>query len=44
MYIDSHIETQNNVVITHISPAVNATVTNVQLLQHGADRTQHIST
>ena len=39
----SHIETQNNVVVTHISIAVPTTVTNAQLLQHGTDRTQHIS-
>ena len=31
----THIETRNNVVITHTSTAV------AQVLQHGADRTQH---
>ena len=34
--MDTHIETRNNVVITHTS-----TVVAQVLLQHGADRTQH---
>ena len=37
----SHIETRNNVVIMHISAAVNTTVGNAQHLQHGTNRTQH---
>ena len=37
----THIETRNIVVITHTSTAVVSTGTNAQVLQHGADRTQH---
>ena len=37
----THIETPNNVVITHTSTAGYAVGDNVQVLQHGADRTQH---
>ena len=37
----THIETQNNFVITHTLTAVVTTGTNAQVLQHGTDRTQH---
>ena len=37
----THIETRNIAVITHTSTAVVTTGTNAQVLQHGADRTQH---
>ena len=37
----THIATRNIVVVTHTSTAVVNTGTNAQVLQHGADRTQH---
>ena len=40
--IASYVETRNNVIVTHISTAVNTTAANAQHLQHGTDRTQHI--